>query len=220
MEKRLEYYCRKINKSIDANNKSDAETYHQKALKNIGNNEEILAFKSRIDKMKTPASINQEALSENSKAVKSNEGIITLIAVLTATVVLIVYFSVSIFPKYSLYRKLNRTWYVGDVSSSNADGLVLEFEFGEKYTFKLKYRHWNDLSYFPIAEFNGGILNGNEITVDEQVIKVEFDKEGEIVSFSPSFVSVEEKSTWKKYDIGIGGNDYFEGSDFITSKKQ
>lgn len=232
MEKRIEYYCKKIDKAIKCNNKSDAEMYYKKALKNVGDNEEILAFKSSIENIKVKTA-NEEFLSqenskivksdkeasfqENSKTLKSNEGLITLIAVLVAAAVLIIYCCTSIFPKYSLYRKLNHTWYVGDVSTSHSDGLALEFKFDDNYTFELSYRFWKDSDYFAISTFSGQILNGKEISLDGRTIKVNFEENGEIVVFSPSFIGLGDKSTWKMYDIGIGGNEYFEGADFASS---
>ena len=217
MEKRLEYYCKKIDKAIKDNNKSDAEMYYKKALKNIGDSEEILAFKSSIDNIKVKTTAEEVLIKENSKIVKSNEGLVTLIAVLIAAAVLIIYCCSAIFPKYSLYRKLNHTWYVGDVSTSHSDGLALEFEFDDNYTFELSYRFWKDSNYFAISTFSGQILNGNEISLDGQTIKVDFEENGEIVAFSPSFIGLGDKSTWKMYDIGIGGNEYFEGADFAST---
>lgn len=217
MEKRIEYYCKKIDKAIKDNNKSDADMYYKKALKNVGDNEEILAFKSSIENIKVKTTVDEISTQENSKTLKSNEGLITLIAVLVAAAVLIIYCCTSIFPKYSLYRKLNHTWYVGDVSTSHSDGLALEFKFDDNYTFELSYRFWKDSNYFAIYTFSGQILNGNEISLDGQTIKVNFEENGEIVAFSPSFIGLGDKSTWKMYDIGIGGNEYFEGADFASS---
>lgn len=211
MEKRLEYYCRKINKSITANNKLEAEMYYQKALKNIGDNQEILSFKSQIDKIEELEHINknQESTSENSKTVKSNEGLITLIAVLLAFVMLVAYIYSSIIPKYSLYKKLNHMWYIGDVSTSHSDGLVLEFEFKENYAFEIIYRHRKDSPYTPICIFNGKALGSNKISVDGQTVTVDFNAENNTISFKPSFVSLEKISTWKMYDIGMRGNEPF-----------
>ena len=217
MEKILEYYCKKIDKAIKDNNKSDAEMYYKKALKNVGESEEILAFKSCIDDIEVKTADEEISLQENSKTLKSSEGLITLIAVLVAAAVLIIYCCTSIFPKYSLYRKLNHTWYVGDVSTSHSDGLALEFKFDDNYTFELSYRFWKDSDYFAISTFSGQILNGNEISLDGRTIKVNFEENGEIVEFSPSFIGLGDKSTWKMYDIGIGGNEYYEGSDFASS---
>ena len=215
MEKRLEYYCEKIDKAIKDNNKSDAEMYYKKALKNIGESEEILAFKSSMDNIKAKTTVEEVPTQENSKILKSNEGFITLIAVLVAAAVLIMYCCSAIFPKYSLYKKLKHKWYVGDISTYRSDGLVLEFDFNKNYSFELTYRFWNDSKYSAISTFSGKILNGNKISLDGQTIKVNFEENGEIVEFSPSFIGLGDKSTWKMYDID--GNEYFEGADFASS---
>ena len=192
MDKKTEYFVRKIERAINDGNYTEAKIYYDKAILYLGQIPEVIAYKSTIDseiKRTKPNNQDSEDISGIRKRKPINEALIILPIMALVIIGYLFYFFTNTYPMHHITKELSHTWYQGDLSSSSSEGVYLEFKslFNEIY--------YRTRSGNLIAKFEYEIVNGKEITVDGYPIRVEFD--GDYVTFSPSFVDISEKSVWR-----------------------
>ena len=192
MDKKTEYFIKKIERAINDGNYTDAKIYYDKAILYLGQIPEVIAYKSTIDseiKRTKPNNQGSEDISGIRKRKPINEALIILPIMALVIIGYLFYFFTNTYPMHHITKELSHTWYQGDLSSSSSEGVYLEFKslFNEIY--------YRTRSGNLIAKFEYKIVNGKEITVDGYPIRVEFD--GDYVTFSPSFVDISEKSVWR-----------------------
>lgn len=192
MDKKTEYYIKKIEQAINGGNYTEAKIYYDKAILYLGQIPEVIAYKSTIDseiKRTKPNQQNSEDISGIRKRKPISEALIIFPIIALVIIGLLFYFFTNTYPMHRITKELSGTWYQGDLSSSSSEGVYLEFKslFNEIY--------YRTSSGNLIAKLEYEIVNGKEITVDGYPIRVEFD--GDYVTFSPSFVDISEKSVWR-----------------------
>ena len=197
MDKKTEYFVRKIERAINDGNYTEAKIYYDKAILYLGQIPEVVSYKSTIDseiKRTKPNKQDSEDVSGIRKRKPINEALIILPIMALVIIGYLIYFFTNTYPMHHITKELSGTWYQGDLSSSSSKGVYLEF----KNSIDSKYEIWyRTSSGHLVAKLECEIVNGKEIIVDGYPIKVEFD--GDYVTFSPSFVDTSEESVWRNY---------------------
>lgn len=194
MDKKTEYFVRKIERAINDGNYTEAKIYYDKAILYLGQIPEVISYKSIIDgeiKRIKPNKQDSKDVSGIRKRKPINEALIILPIMALMIIGYLIYFFTNTYPMHHITEELLHTWYQGDLSSSSSEGVYLEFQDLHN---EIYYR---TRSGNLIAIFEYEIVNGKVITVDGYSIRVEFD--GDYVTFSPSFVDTSEKSVWRNY---------------------
>lgn len=197
MDKKTEYFVKKIERAINDGNYTEAKIYYDKAILYLGQIPEVISYKSTIDseiKRTKPNKQDSEDVSGIRKRKPINEALIILPIMALVIIGYLIYFFTNTYPMHHITKELSGTWYQGDLSSSSSKGVYLEF----KDSIDNKYEIWyRTSSGHLVAKLECEIVNGKEIIVDGYPIKVEFD--GDYVTFSPSFVDTSEESVWRNY---------------------
>lgn len=220
MDKKYEYFVKKINQAIKDKNFQEAKYYYEKAISFAGQLPEIESYKSTIDDgiLSIPNKLDEEQNKKPHKPKTINEKLIIIPIVIMGIIGFLIYFFVDVYPVNHLISVLDGTWYQGDVSTSHSEGLKLNISDQGDRKIKIKYEKNGGGT---IDTIEGKIINGHTISVygfDNVPIEVTFEEKNEIVVFSPSFLDLSKTSRWKKYDI-FGDNEVFNVTNSNSSNE-
>ena len=220
MNKKNEYFVRKINQAIKDKNFQEAKYYYDKAISIAGQLPEIECYKSTIDNgiLSMPNKLVEEQVKKPHQPKTINEKLIIIPVVIIGIIGCLIYFFINVYPVNHLISVLEGTWYQGDVSTSHSEGLKLNISDQGDRKIKIKYEINGGRT---IATIEGEIINGHTISIydfDNIPIEVTFEEKNEIVVFSPSFLDLSENSRWKKYDI-FGDNEVFNATNLNSSNE-